>query len=607
MGHKIIALMTLCLMSLGALGQSIQVKAPSTCTKGQAFKVTFDINGEAKGFKAPNWGNLEVVSGPSQSHSYSEQWVNGKHSSSTRMTMSYLVRANQEGTFNVGAASCSVDGHQISSQPFTVKCVKGSAAQQQPQPQQNSLGRGNQGPQPTRQQQQQQSRNANVDKSELYARASVSKSNPYVGEQVIATYKIYSRVDLEQVDYGKAPEKKGFWVEDLTGNGKVRVSQETVNGKLYNVYVIQQEALFPQEAGHLTITPFVMPARAITYPQEPIQTPWGIIGYRQTARLFETKLSTGSLSVNARPLPEGPDNFSGGVGKFSVKGGVDVYEVRANEAITFTLTVSGSGNLMLIDAPEVNFPQVFEVYDPKVDDHISRNGGVSGSRTFEWVLIPRTQGDYEIPAVEFVYFDPQQGKYVTATTAPIKVKVNKGDPRAMRRADKDLAMMNKDINHIKTHGIHLRPSGSCGKVTLLQWILLALTALGTVAGVVTGRRRQELMADEVGMRLRRAMKVARRRLRNAEKHLHDGNDELFYEEIYKALWGCLSDKYSIELRQLSRETVEERLQEKHIAPEKHDLIMNTLNDIDMARFAPGDSSSRKQAIYDEALQTIVEL
>lgn len=539
-------------------------------------------------------------------HSISESWTNGQRTSSVRISWSYIVRANQEGSYTVGPASCNVDGRQIQSSSFTIKCVKGNT---QAQPQQNSLGRGNQGPQQARPQQQQRPNYhaTNVDKSELYARGSVSKSNPYVGEQIIATYKIYSRVDLEQVNYGKAPEKKGFWVEDLTGDGKVNVRQETINGKLYNVYTIQQEALFPQEEGHLTITPFIMPARAITYPQEPIATPWGIIGYRQTAKIFDTKLSTGTISVNARPLPKGPENFSGGVGHFSVRGKVDLDEVRANEAITFTLTVNGNGNLMLIDAPEVKFPEVFEVYDPKVDDHISRSGaGISGSRTFEWVLIPRSQGNYEIPAVEFVYFDPQTGKYVTASTAPIPVKVNKGDPRAMKKNQSD-NLLNRDINHIKLRGIHLKDAGTCGKVNWLQWLMIVMIALATVACIIVGRKRQEMMADEVGMRLRRAMKVARRRLRNAEKHLHDGNDEIFYEEIYKALWGCLSDKYSIELSKLSRDTVEERLQEKQISAEKHDLIMNTLNDIDMARFAPGDSSEKKQAIYDEALQTIVEL
>lgn len=586
--------------------QQITVHAPSNVSAGQSFKITFDINANTNDFSAPNFGKLDILSGPSTSHSSSISIVNGKRESSVRISYSYLVQAPSEGTYNVGKATCTVDGRQISSQPFTIKAVKGTA-QSQPQPAGQS--RGNQGPAPSRQQQA-AAQSQTVNKDELYARASANKSSAYKGEEVIVTYKIYSRVDLDRVDYGKAPEKKGFWIEDLSANDQVSVKQENVGGKLYNVYTIQHEALFAQETGRLNISPFEMPARAVTYPEEPIQTPFGIIGYRRVARALDTKLRTNALSVNVKPLPDGPDNFSGAVGSFSVKGSADVTEVRANEAITFTLTVSGHGNLTLIDAPTVNFPQVFEVYDPRVEDHISRSAaGISGSRTFEWVLIPRSQGKYEIPSVDFVVFNPKTGKYETKSTQPIPVKVAKGDPNAMKSVSSknDVKLLNSDINYIKRKGVRLGEPDQSQGILALQWFLLFMPLLGAIIAILVGRKHQTFMADEKNVRLRRATKLAKKRLRKAEQHLKDGNDDLFYEEIYKALWGCLADKYDIELSRLSRDTVEERLRDKQVAPEQHDLIMRTLNDVDFARFAPGDSASKKQTIYDEALQTIVQL
>ena len=283
--------------------------------------------------------------------------------------------------------------------------------------------------------------------------------------------------------------------------------------------------------------------------------------------------------------------------------------MRANEAITYRLTISGSGNLMLIDAPKLNFPKVFEVYDPQIDDKISRtNSGISGSRTFEWVLIPRSQGDYEIPAFDFAYFDPATGKYATSHVDAISVHINKGDPNAMKNVTSNksnVKLLNSDINYLQTGATHFETLNQKHGVEWWFWTFLVLILGGAIVAILLGRRYQAQQQDIAGVRLRRATKEARKRLKKAAAHLYTGDDNSFYEEIYKAIWGCLADKYNIELSRLSSDTVHDCLVEKSVPEEQQQRIMKTLQDVDFARFAPGDSATKKQQIYDEALEMIV--
>jgi hypothetical protein len=285
--------------------------------------------------------------------------------------------------------------------------------------------------------------------------------------------------------------------------------------------------------------------------------------------------------------------------------------VRANEAITYRLTISGNGNLMLIDAPKIDFPKVFEVYDPQINDHITRSSsGISGSRTFEWVLIPRNQGDYEIPAFDFVTFDPSAGRYVKKHVEAIPVHINKGDPKSMKNVTSnksDVKLLNSDINHIHTGSTSFTSSHDSARPAWWFWTALVLIAAVCTALILYFRHRLAQQQDIAGMRLRRATKEARKRLKKAATHLNDGNDNLFYEEIYKAIWGCLADKYNIELASLSSDTVRECLIEKQVGEQQQQLIMSTLQQVDFARFAPGDATAKKQQIYNQALQMIVML
>ena len=595
------------LLALNATAQELTVRAPGRVDLGRRFEVRYEVNDRASDFRGPSFKGLSVLSGPMTSQSTSMSIINGKTSRSSTFGFTYILQADVEGTFNIGGASCTVDGKKITCPGFTITVEKGT---QQAQPQQPNAYGGN-----SRQQQAyaQPASSSNIDSKQLFARASISKSNPYQGEQVILTYKIYTQVSLSQYQIDKLPGNKGFWSEDLTKDGSVKQYSETVNGRNYQVAEIRRGALFGQESGKLTIEPLDLDVLAIVQRQRrSTGSIWDLFDdpFFNPTQAVEKHLSTNSLTVNVRPLPGGaPDGFNGAVGKFSAKSGVDTREVRANEAITYRLTISGSGNLMLIDAPKLNFPKVFEVYDPQIDDKISRsNSGISGSRTFEWVLIPRSQGDYEIPAFDFAYFDPATGKYAISHVDAISVHINKGDPNAMKNVTSNksnVKLLNSDINYIQTGATHFETLNQKHGVEWWFWTFLVLILGGAIVAILLGRRYQAQQQDIAGVRLRRATKEARKRLKKAAAHLYTGDDNSFYEEIYKAIWGCLADKYNIELSRLSSDTVHDCLVEKSVPEEQQQRIMKTLQDVDFARFAPGDAATKKQQIYDEALEMIV--
>lgn len=597
----------LCLLALAATAQELTVRAPGRVEQGRRFEVRYEVNSRADDFRGPSFKGLSVLSGPNVSHQQSMSIINGQMSRSVTTGFTYIIQADVEGTFNVSGASCNVDGKRVSCQGFTITVEKAGTQA----PQQQSYG-GGQSRRHSAAQSAQPAQSGNIDSKALFARASVSKNNPYQGEQVILTYKIYTQVSLSQYQIDKLPGNKGFWSEDLTRDGSVHQYEETVDGRRYMVAEIRRGALFAQESGKLTIEPLDLDVLALVQRQrQRTGSIWDLFDdpFFNPTQAVEKHLRTNSINLRVKPLPQAPDHFNGAVGSFDVKAETDTRQVRANEAITYRLTISGAGNLMLIDAPQIDFPKVFEVYDPQINDNINRNNnGISGSRTFEWILIPRNQGDYEIPEVSFVFFDPNTGRYVTKRLPAIPLHIDKGDPNSMKNVTSnksDVKLLNSDINYIQTRNSHLLPLGQRDSFGWLFWILLAFIVGLTIGGIIYGRAHQAQQQDIAGMRLRRATKMARKRLKTAAAFLHTGDDNRFYEEIYKAIWGCLADKYNIQLSRLSSDTVRDCLAEKQVAQEQQDRILQTLQKVDFARFAPGDAASRKQEIYDEALQMIV--
>ena len=580
------------------------LRAPMEVSVGQQFAVTYEINARPSEFKTPTFSNFNFLAGPSQSSSTSTQYINGKMSRSMSVSYTYYLSAPTEGTFTIPKATCKVDGVPIESNTAQVKVVTASGSKQNQTRGQNRYSQRN----------QPQDEPAQIDDNTLYVKISANKTNVYQGEEIIVTYRIYTQVNISQYQIDKLPINKGFWTEDLWDNNtRVQQYEETIDGKRYLVGEIRRAALFPQESGLLTIEPLQLEVLA-QLPSQRRRT--GSIfdlfddAFFNTHQSVKKNLVSNALKINVKPLPTPPDNFTGGVGNFSLSAKIDTDKIKANEALTYSLTISGNGNIMLIDNIDVKFPEVFEVYDPKVIPNIKHSAdGVSGSKTFEWILIPRSQGNYKIPEAALVYFNPKTKSYETRTAPSFDIKVDKGDANAMTAysSKTDVKLLNSDINYIKTGNPELVKAGDSFFNTLLFWILLLLPILLTVAVVAYGRKIKELRNDIGSMKLRKATSLAKKRLRRAEAYLTQNNDEKFYIEIYQAIWGYISDKFTIPLSALSTDTVQECLEAKKGDASIEEKILKTLGDVNFARFAPGDSSAKKQGIYEQALQMILDI
>lgn len=598
---------------ISAQNAVMNVRTRNTVSAGQTFQITFDVNAHAQDFRTPSLKGLKLVGGPNTGFSSSTSIINGKVSQSVSNTFTILVQAEKEGTANVGAASCTVDGKTVTSKPFSVKVEKADPNSNHQQQNQSGWGWGQQQQRPRQQQQQDPQPSQNIDNNTLFARASISKNSLYQGEEAIIVYKIYTQVPLTQFQIDKLPRNKGFWSEDLSENmTQVKQYTETYNGRQYQVAEIRRGALYPQENGTLNIAPLKTDVVAIIQTQMQRQRTGTIFDFFIDDPFFTPtrnqavvkSLTSNSISVKVKPLPDAPAGFAGGVGHFDIKAKTDLDQLHAGDAFTYSVTVSGRGNLSLLEAPTIEFPKGMEVYEPRVIDNINKgDNGLSGSRTFEWIVTPQTQGEYDMPDFDYVYFDPVSGQYITKKCNKIHIKVDK--PLHNSSAKSDVKILNSDIHHIskqtKLNNINNH------KAPVLFWILTILPALAAALIVIFARRQQDIVSDEASMRLQRATKLARKRLRNAERHLNDGDDERFYEEIYKALWGGIADKFNIQQSLLSSDTIRQHLSDKHVDETLQQDILATLADVDFARFAPGDSSTKKQNIYNKAMNTITQI
>lgn len=604
------------LLSVAAVAQNakITVSAPNTVSVGQRFNVKFSVNAEHSNFKAPSFKGLNYLGGPFQSHNSSMSFINGRQTSSLEISYTYTFSTSSESKVTIGSATCVVEGNTISSSPITITVEKGNPAQNQQQRQNNNGNGWNQQPQ-----QQQQADPAGISDKSLFVRAVANKGSAYQGEEVIITYKLYTQVQVRQFQIDKLPSNKGFWSEDLTDDTKnPQQREEVIDGRRYAVYEIRKIALFPQETGTLTLSPINTEVAAVVQVQS---------NRRQSGSIFDMffddpffggsqyqvmnkKLKSNTLSISIKSLPDEPDDYFGAVGDLSVKSSVDTKKLKANEALTYSLTISGKGNLMLIDNVDVDFPPSFEVYDPKVSSNIKRSAaGISGSKTFEWVLIPRSEGKYTIPPAKLVCFNPKSKTFVTKTTGEFTIDVAKGDGSVTTAATakNNVKLLNNDIEYIKTGNPGLHKKGTSFFGGALFWILFLLPVILAIAAVIIIRKVSKSNADINAVRLRKATKLAKKRLRKAEKFLADNDDERFYIEIYQAIWGYVSDKFTIPTSQLSSETIQGALESKNVSENVIQTIMQTIGEVDFARFAPGDSASKKQSIYNQALQMILDL
>ncbi len=588
-----------------ASGQDLDFRASAreVVSVGDQFRLIYSINGQASGFRAPAIKDFSVLAGPSQSTSTSMQIINNQVSRSVEYSFTYVLQATSEGTFTIPPASVNVDGKSYQSNPVTIRVVKGSA------------------PAPAGTQQQAQPQGGEITAKDLFVRASVNKSNPYQGEQVIITYKIYTRVPVAEYSITRVPSTAGFWSQDLIkDNTKLNQYRETVDGSEYVVAEIKKEALFAQKSGSLTIEPLEMDVVA------QIQRKASRRGFNDpffdsffndsflgnTYQNVKKTLRSNQLNINVKPLPstDRPSEFTGAVGNFSISSSIDREQLKTNEAMTLKFTITGKGNIKLVEKPNLVFPSDFEVYDPRITDNIAASQtGVSGSRTFEYLVIPRNPGDFKIKSSRFAFFDIESGTYKTLNSPDFRIKVEKGTGNEANIVSgttnkEDFRYIGTDVRFIKTTPLKLRPANSYFLSHPLFPLWLAIPPVLLAAFMLIWRNELRKRNNLALMRNRKATRVARKRLKAAEQFLKQENQDAFWAEVSNALWGYISDKFNIPGSTLSMDSVNQALKNKNVKEELIAQFISALNNCEFARFAPGDKSQAMDKLYREAIEAI---
>ena len=577
--------------------QTLTGSAPSQVAAGEQFRLTYTINtDDVDGFRAGNIPDeLEILMGPSTSRQSSFQMVNGHTSSSSSITYTYILCATANGTFTIPPARATVNGKQITSNSLRIK-VSGQA--------QSNNGSQRQQRQPSGV----RSAGTPISGSDLFIKVSANKSRVHEQEPILLTYKVYTLVELTSLN-GKMPDLKSFYSQEIPLPQQKKFTVEHVNGKPYRTVTWSQYVMFPQMTGKLEIPSITF--EGVVVQSNPNIDPFeaffnGGSGYIEVKK----QIKAPGMSIEVLPLPERPTGFSGGVGQFSVKATLDQTEVKANDPVTLRITVSGTGNMKLLKEPVVNFPQDFDKYDAKQNDETKlTSNGIEGSVTWEFLAVPRHQGSYDIPPVEFTYYDTRENAYRTLKTQGFKLNVAKGsgNGHVISSDQQNIEQLNNDIHYIKTGDAVQRQSGDYFFGSTGYWIALALLTLTFITLFVVFRQRAIDNANIGKMRGKKANKVATKRLKLADKLMKAGKASEFYDEVLRALWGYVGDKLNIPVEQLSRENISQRLTERHVNEETVNLFISALDECEFERYAPGDAKGNMSKTFNAAMTAITTI
>ena len=592
MMRKVILFFILISTVIGAWADGITftANAPEVVVSGDQFRLTYTVNSQkVRDFRAPNIQGFEVLMGPSRSSGHSTEMNNGKVTSVSFTTFTYILMADKDGTYTIPGATATVSGNNYTSNSVTIKVL--------PKDQAND--------------EMEEVAAGSISNKDLFITATVNKSNVYEQEAILLTYKIYTRVNLTQL-HGDTPDLKGFHTQEVELPQQKNFTPEHYNGRNYNTTVWQQFVLFPQKSGNLEI-PSVTFEGTISQ-RVASADPFDAFFNGGNYVNINKKLVTPKLTIDVKELPVGkPANFSGGVGEFTLSSSISTQELKTNDAVTIKLVISGIGNMKLINTPEVGFPQDFEIYDPKVDNkfNLTRNG-LAGNKVIEYLAIPRHAGTYTIPPIEFSYFDLKSQSYKTLKTDAYTLNVAKGEGNSDQivanfTSKEDLKVLGQDIRYIKTGETNLTPKNDYffGSMSYYMWYLIPLTLF--IAFMVVYRKQAMENANVAKVRTKKANKVATKRMKNAGKLLAEKNSEAFYDEVLKALWGYISDKLSIPVSQLSKDNIEEELQKHQVANELIKEFINNLNECEFARYAPGNQDEKMDKIYSSAIDVISKM
>ena len=584
---------------------TFRATAPSIVEVGERFRVQYTINSQdVSNFSYPKFEGFDVMYGPSTSQQSSFQYINGQMSQSSSYTYTFTLMATKVGTYTIPAASIVVGGQPYKSQSLKIQVVAGNGNRQNQQSQQG-MRRQRMQEEPSRPQ------STAISSSDLFMTATANRTKVYEQEAVLVTYKVYSLVNLTQLD-GKLPTLDGFQIQEIPLPRNKEFDVENYNGRIYHTVVWSQYVLFPQKTGDLVIPPITYEGvvQQVNRAIDPIEA-----FFNGTGGVIEVKkkITTPQLTIHVSPLPDKPAAFSGAVGSFSLSSDISTQHVKANDAVTLKIAIKGTGNMKLISAPEVAFPKDFETYDTKATDNFSlTRNGLSGTKEFEYLTVPRHAGTYTIPATDFVYFDPTTNSYKTLTTEPYTIEVEKGSGSSSSVADytnnqQDVKELNKDIRYIKTGETALHRPDDNFFGSWKYWLSYLIPLLLFVIVLAIGHKQIKDNANIAKMRGRKANKIAKKRLKVAASLLAAHNQNEFYDEVMRALWGYIADKLYMSQAKLNKDNINMALAQQQVDSSLIDEFIKTLNECEFARYAPGNPNENMETVYNNAVNVISQI
>lgn len=591
-----------CCSQLGIAQHSFTLESPRVVSSGELFKVVFSSTGKVEEFTQPTFSGLEIVSGPAAGTIQGTNIINGRRTDYYQVTYTYLLKANSAKEAKIGSASAKIDGKTYSSQPVSIEIVPegdkssgqdiASSTQQQ--------GRGN-------------SSKGAINADDIFLKINISKVKAVKGEPIIATLKLYSNLEIVGFEDIKFPVFNGFWSQEIETPQNLRFERERVGNKIYGAALLKKYILLPQQSGDLTIDAAEMIAQLrIKLSSE------GSRGFFDDFfdeyQTVKKRISTKPIKIKVAALPAGaPASFGGGVGKFSMSINLSRDSVKSNEAASVIVELSGSGNLNLIEAPKLSLPKDFEVYDLKTANNFTNSSsGINGRKSFEFPFIPRSEGDFKIPPIEYSYYDIAAGKYVTLKTEELNFKVTKGESVAVGSlvgglSKQEVANLGDDIRYIVVGRSALKEINSFYILSPLYFVVLLVIILFGAFVYYMLREHYKLKRDIRRTKSKKANKIAKKRLYQAQIYMKDNLVSPFYEELHKAMLGYVADKLGIPFAQLQKENIADELMAKGVAKETVDGVITLLDECELARYSQHSVDINMQDHYSKSINVISAL
>ena len=595
---KRIAILLMMVMTTAfAVAQTLTASAPSRVSVGEQFRLSYTVNTQnVSDFRAGNIpAEFEVLIGPNRSMQSSYQMINGHTSQSSSITYTYIVAATKGGSYTIPAAHVVVDGKKIASNALTIKVIGSTGSNSRPYNDDEG--------------EEVREMGSRISGSDLFIKVSANKKRVYEQEPILLTYKVYTLVQLSQLR-GDMPDLKSFYTQEVDLPQQKSFSLETVNGRPYRTCTWSQYVMFPQTTGKLHIPAITFEGVVIQQNRnvDPFEAFFnGGSGYVEVKK----KIEAPGIEIQVDPLPQRPATFSGGVGKFNISAQLDKTETKANDPITLRIIVSGTGNLKLIKQPVINLPKDFDKYEPKVTEQTKlTTAGIEGSKIYDVLIVPRHQGKYDIPPVEFTYFDTSTKRYETVKTEAFHLDVAKGSGASAVSdfsGQDELQELNKDIRFIKTGDADQHLTGDYFFGSTAYWITIAALILVFITLFVIFRQRAIDNANVTAMRGKKANKVATKRLKQAARLMTDNKPGEFYDEVLRALWGYVGDKLNIPVAQLSHDNISSKLAERGVHQSIIDKFIGALDECEFERYAPGDPKGNMSKVYDKAMLAIEKI